>query len=186
MRFKIYSTIFIFVACFLLFSYNPIQGGMQEKDIFSGDPLSDEQKESFFTKISNLDTFYQEQNFDEIGKFYKDTGLIKAYDLKPIQGRGRIVAYFRHLFVVKKVRVLEFKAKSCYAKRLIDTTVRKLLRVGAIQGQDIPDNVNLNDNVTHALHAIISVEFTDQKGKKHNQGFGSGWDGWHIDGCPIF
>ena len=71
MRFKIHSFIFIFVvACFLLFSYTPIQGGMQEKDIFSGDPLSKKQQKSFFTKISNLNTVYQEQKFDKIGKLF--------------------------------------------------------------------------------------------------------------------
>jgi len=186
MRFKIYSFIFIFVACFLLFSYTPIQGGMQQKPVYQGDKFEG-LEEGFETKIVELNEFYENRQFKEIGKFYKDTGKIMAYDLQAVQERGKIAAYFKWLYDEKKVRDLTFIAKSVYAKELeANTTVRKLLKKGIIRGKDIPDDVDLSNKVTHSLHAIISVEFTLPGVERINNGHGSFWDGWHIDGCPIF
>lgn len=189
MRFKIYSFIFVFIACFLLFSYNPIQGEMQEKPktetVFLGDPLTQEQKTSVISQIEILGKFFENREFEKIGQFYKSTGRVTAYDLKPIQGKEKIAAYFRELHG-KGVRSVKFTPECVYAQKLEEgTRVSDLKEKGVIQKDDKPDEVSLDDMVTHALHAIISISFKLEE-KKYNQGPGSSWDGFHIHGCPIF
>jgi len=187
MRFKIHSTIFVFIACFLLLSYAPIQGEMQERTIskpcFRGDTLTKDQEDSFIKHIAALNKFYEDKEFEKIGKFYKETGVLTKHNQKKIKGDKMIAAYFGELHK-REVRDIKFTLECVYAQELKDT-VGNLLKRKIIQKKYIPIGVKLSDMATHTAFAIISYSFT-LEGKKYNQGPGSDWDGIHIQGCPIF
>jgi hypothetical protein len=153
------------------------------KTVFLGDPLTREEQTSVISQVERLGIFFEKEEFGKIGKFYKKTGKVTAHDLKPIQGRDKIEKYFRKLHD-DEVRSVKFTPECVYAQELKDTSVGDLIDKGVIQEEDVPGDISHDREVTHALHAIISISFT-LKGKKYNQGPGSSWDGFHIHGCPI-
>lgn len=187
MRFKIHSLIFIFIACFLLFSYTPIQGDMPEaksKTCFRGDKVPPDQQQMIVEQLEALSKYYKDKEFGKIEQLYKETGVLTRHDLKVIEGGKKIATYFSELHK-REVAEVKFTAECVYVQKLVGITIGDLLKKGIIQKRYIPVGVNNDRLVIHRLHAIISYSF-ELEGKKYNQGPGSGWDGWHIDGCPIF
>ncbi|UCC41136.1 MAG: hypothetical protein JSV96_06840 [Candidatus Aminicenantes bacterium] len=185
MRFKIQSFIFVFIVCFLVFSYIPMQGEMQEdpqnRRVFFGAELNEKMQKGLISRIEGLGELYKKGKFKKIGDFYKETGVLTRDDLQMIKGSDKITKYFK-LLSERNVESVTFTADYVYADKLKGITVSDLLETGVIQEKYIPAGVTLEKKVTHAARAQISYSFT-LKGKKYNS-LGSWWGGFHIDSCP--
>lgn len=141
----------------------------RDKTIFLGDKLDPKAEESLLARIESLSEYYSKEEFDEIGNFFKASGVLLTREGDTIQGSAHIVNYFRHLRSLG-VPGVGFNAECVFVK--------------AVSGE-IEENIRIrikSDNrVTHVAYMVINYSFEFEGVEVDPPSFG---EGFHIDGCP--
>jgi hypothetical protein len=158
MKPKIWSVFVVFILVFFLCPQGGESGNEKDKIVFMGPgviwlmeevpkPYSMEELIKIFKKRnSKLTKHFKNDEFEEIGKYYGEAGMVRTCYDNFVFGVTAIADYFEQLKIKRKVTQLEFNTDLVY----IDVDEHLALN---------PSPVNPEKDIVYTIYEIISISY---------------------------